>query len=186
MIRGHGFNSSEIEGHFSLAALVSDDKLLLGRKTRGYGRGKLVLPGGKDQYFMGNKNIDIFAGNRNAQREVLEETGLMIDSDRFRHAGVLYVATDDDNKDIQIYHTNTDHVEPDASSELIDPAWHPIDQLPYDEMPEDYRFWLPSILDGYVVIAFLETDIEDRLIAAQVMRQQIEPLGRLEEIPTGI
>jgi 8-oxo-dGTP diphosphatase len=29
-----------------------------------------------------------------------------------------------------------------------DPAWYPLDALPFDEMWEDDRFWLPRVLAG--------------------------------------
>ena len=65
-----------------------------------------------------------------------------------------------------------------ASSELADLAWCSVEKLPYDEMPKDYKLWLPHILAGYAVNAFFETDS-----GPKIFRQKLDTLGRMEEVP---
>ncbi len=39
--------------------------------------------------------------------------------------------------------------EPTATEEAV-PEWHPVDDLPYDEMWVDDRVWLPHLLAGEI------------------------------------
>src|SRR5665213_268958 len=172
----------ESEDTFSLVVIRSAGSVLLGRKTRGYGTGKLVLPGGSDHYYLSSQGIGLVEGGHNASREVQEETGLTIDSSQIVQKGVLYIATEEDSKDVVIYETYADRIEPTSSAELESVAWFEETTLPYEEMPADYALWLPSLLTGCVITGFLETD-HDEIVAGNIFIQQTNPLGRLQKLP---
>ncbi len=169
----------ESEDSFSLAVIQTRRRILLGRKSRGFAEGRLVLPGGKDHFYLSADGVSLTPGVFGASREVFEEAGLDIPPSAFRQVGMLHVATEEDNKDISIYTTTSSEAELKDSEELRDLSWIDIDELPYDEMPSDYKLWLPHILDGYAVNAYLETD-QDRIMGGDVFRQKIDPLGRSE------
>lgn len=171
----------ELEDYFSLSVIRSAGSLVLGRKTRGYGAGKLALPGGKDHYYLSELGIGLATGPQNASREIYEEVGLDIDPQLIARVGILYVSTEDDNKDVAIYEVTCRQASLTNTDELESVNWYPEDSLPYEEMPADYKLWLPSILAGYMVTAYLETD-HDEILEGKLFRQQINPLGRLEQV----
>lgn len=170
---------------FSLVVVRNSGDIVLGRKTRGYGAGKLVLPGGKDRYYLGDDGVALIPGIQDAEREVREELGVAIDPSDLRQLGMLHIATEDDNKDVKIFETHAERFPLSNSPELTDVRWHPTDRLPYADMPPDYRLWLPTVLADYAVTAFLKTD-EDELLGGTVFRQQLHPLGRMEKVDIGV
>ena len=122
----------------TLLFLIHGDEVLLIRKKRGHGAGKINGPGGK---------IEPGETPRaSACRETLEETGIRVAdatlAGRFRFVelngpqwyGYVFVARE---------HAGTPRETPEA-----DPFWCPIDALPFDEMWEDDRYWLPRLLAG--------------------------------------
>ena len=175
----------ESDDSFTLTVVRNAEKVVLGRKMRGFGEGQLVLPGGKNHYYLSAAGVDIVPGRDNAQREVREEVGFSIDRQEFTQVGVLHIATEDDNRDISIFEADCQNDVPTSSAELATTAWYAVPDLPYDEMPQDYKLWLPSVLSGYAVTAYLETDF-DRVVGGSVFRSARYPLGRLERVPVDI
>lgn len=177
----------DADDSFNLAVIRSAGGIVLGRKTRGYGTGRLVLPGGKDHYYISGEGIGIVPGVVDVSREVNEETGLDIDPKLFTQAAMLNVDTEDDIKSVAVYRAHSRQVPLTDSGEFADLDWYGTSDLPYDKMPEDYAHWLPHVLAGYAVTAFFDT-YEEKLLGGTVYRQQQNPLGRLEmlavEIPT--
>jgi 8-oxo-dGTP diphosphatase len=114
------------------------DEVLLIRKKRGHGAGKINGPGGKVD--PGETPVEA------AVRETGEEIGIRVmDPElkgRFRFVdlvapqwlGYVYLAHRFEGTPV--------------STEEADPAWYPIGALPFDEMWDDDRFWLPGVLDG--------------------------------------
>lgn len=122
----------------TLMFLVDAGRLLLIRKRRGHGAGKINGPGGKPE-----------AGESPLQcvlRETEEEVGV-----RPRHirlAAVLrFIDTRDDDWLGYIYLADGCLGEPRVTAEAV-PAWYSLEDLPFDEMWEDDRFWLPRVLAG--------------------------------------
>ena len=65
-----------------------------------------------------------------------------------------------DNKEnirIHIY-VATDWTGEPKESEEMNPKWFNIEDIPYDNMFEDDKYWLPLVLDGKKVKAFFEFD----------------------------
>jgi len=167
---------------YSLAVVRSAGGVALGRKTRGFGIGRLVLPGGKDRYYISGSGIGLVPGTVDVSREVFEETGLDIDPKLFTQAAMLALDTEDDTKTVAVYRAYCRQIPLKKSSEFSELDWYDEQRLPYDEMPPDYIQWLPHVLAGYAVTTFLETD-NDELVGGMIYRQQLEPLNRAEMIP---
>jgi 8-oxo-dGTP diphosphatase len=121
----------------TLVFVRRDDQVLLIRKQRGHGAGKINGPGGK---------VDPGETPQEAAvRETAEEVGIRVRDPelmgRFRFVdlaapqwlGYIYLAS---------RFEGTPH-----PTEEADPAWYPIQALPFDEMWDDDRFWLPRILE---------------------------------------
>jgi 8-oxo-dGTP diphosphatase len=123
-----------------LCFLVHDGQVLLGRKKRGFGAGRIVGPGGKVE--PGERPVEA------AAREVAEETGL-----RATHlseaAWITYrfPARPAWDQDARVFTTKRWTGEP-AESDEMNPRWWKTDDLPLDEMWDDARYWLPRILAG--------------------------------------
>lgn len=138
--------------------------IVLGTKARGFGTGKSVLPGGKEQFYLSPSGIHLFPGFFGASRELSQETGLSIPDAAWKQIGNLYVLSSDDERQVQLNQA----ILPakavlQGSGELADPTWVDESNLNYDEMPSDYRLWLPHILAGYSINAFFEIDDDDTI-----------------------
>ena len=125
----------------TLMFIRQGDRVLLIRKKRGHGAGKINGPGGK-----------VDEGETPTQcviRETFEEIRvhvrdpLLLGKFRFvdlsapQWFGYAYLATEFEGS-------------PEATDEA-DPCWYAVDALPFDEMWEDDRIWLPRLLDGECV-----------------------------------
>lgn len=113
-------------------------RLLLIRKKRGFGAGKVNGPGGK----LAPGETPLAA----AIREVEEEVGVTPTGVEAR--GTLsFVFSDGLTLHVAVF-TATDCVgEPTESDEAL-PFWCDETALPYDEMWADDRVWLPALLAG--------------------------------------
>jgi 8-oxo-dGTP pyrophosphatase MutT (NUDIX family) len=153
---GAPLDSDEV---YSLSVVRAEGALILGTKTRGFGMGQEVLPGGKEQFYLGLGGISLIPGFFGANRELRQETGLSVPEHKWRQVGNLYILTEDDERQVQLCEAKLDTKVPlQNSSELQDLSWVDESELPYDDMPDDYPLWLPYILGGYTINAFLEID----------------------------
>lgn len=121
--------------------------VLLARKKRGCGLGKLNAPGGK--MCDGDASIESCA-----VREVYEEVGLTIPEARLLPRGVIefnfpnkLVWSNQCHLYVVYQREDSEFGEPIESDEMA-PRWVSVDALPYDEMWADDRIWLPRVLNG--------------------------------------
>lgn len=122
----------------TLLFVVRDGKMLLIRKKRGLGAGKINGPGGR---------IDPGETPREcAVREVQEElrvtpTGLT------RRGELLFQFVDGYSIHVHVFEAADCDGEPEETDEAI-PLWTDLAHIPYDEMWADDRIWLPLMLEG--------------------------------------
>lgn len=131
-----------------LVLLTGPDGLLLARKRRGFGTGRLVAPGGKIE--PGE------TARAAAVREVREETGLVVADTDLEAAGHVRFSFEGraEVMDVALFRAVRWQGTPVASDELDSPAFHAVDALPHAEMWADDPHWLPAVLRGeYVDIA---------------------------------
>ncbi|MEZ5333688.1 MAG: 8-oxo-dGTP diphosphatase [Thermoanaerobaculia bacterium] len=122
----------------TLVFVVRDGEILLIRKLRGLGRGKINGPGGRLE--PGESPLEC------AVREVREE--LEIDVRGLSEAGELcFQFLDGYSIHVTVFRAAEVRGRPVATAEAI-PHWTPVADIPYDEMWEDDRIWLPHLLDG--------------------------------------
>lgn len=123
----------------TLVYLVRGEWVLLIRKLRGHGAGKVNAPGGLVE---AGESVET-----GAIREVAEEVGMRVNAlalrallryhdpaEGFAMAGFAFVSSDFQGTP--------------SRTEEADPFWCPIDAIPYDEMWENDRIWLPRVLRG--------------------------------------
>ena len=122
----------------NLCFIVKGGRVLLIRKKRGLGAGKINGPGGK-----------LEAGEtaeEAAIREVREEIG--VNPLNLENRGTLHFQFMDGYSLHCVVFVATDlEGDPVETPEAI-PFWTTVDEVPYDEMWEDDRHWLPEVLRG--------------------------------------
>jgi 8-oxo-dGTP diphosphatase len=121
----------------TLVFVIHGPQVLLIRKKRGLGAGKINGPGGK-----------LDPGETPEQcavRETREEVGL--DVSALVLAGELsFQFVDGYSTHVHVYRTQNFSGEPIETEEAL-PLWFDIDAIPYDEMWSDDRYWLPMLFD---------------------------------------
>ena len=121
----------------TLCLPVVDGRVLLIRKKRGVGAGLYNGPGGK---------IEPGETPREAVvREVREEVGLSVAPEKCGELAFTFGG--DPFMFVHVYRADEYDGTPRETEEAV-PRWYPVDDLPYDEMWPDDRYWFPLMLDG--------------------------------------
>ena len=121
-----------------LCFLRDRDRVLLIRKKRGLGAGKINAPGGKCEPGEPPHTAAI--------REMEEEVGVR-PSDLRNHGVLRFAFTDGYTLKVYVFLAYAG-VGTLRETEEADPFWTTTDALPFDEMWEDDRHWLPHVLSG--------------------------------------
>ena len=127
--------------------------MLLIRKKRGLGAGRIKGPGGK----LEAGETPLAAAIREVQEEIgvtpgaMEERGILHFQfvDGYSLHCVVFVATEYSGEPVET---------PEAT-----PLWFRIEEIPFDEMWEDDRYWLPEALAGRAFEAWFVFDGEQML-----------------------
>ncbi len=122
----------------TLTFIVKNQQILLIRKKRGLGAGKINGPGGKRE--AGETLLEC------AIREVQEE--LCITPINPEHLGESrFQFVDGYSIHVHIY-IATDYTGTPAETDEAIPLWFALSDIPYDDMWQDDRLWLPRLLRG--------------------------------------
>ena len=131
----------EAKDKATLVFVVKGDEVLLIRKKRGLGAGKINGPGGKLEPQETPRQC--------ALREVREELCIsLLDA---KPCGELrFQFTDHYSIHVYVFISTQFEGEPTETDEAI-PLWYKTSEIPYTEMWADDRIWLPRVLDGATV-----------------------------------
>ncbi|MEM6639350.1 MAG: 8-oxo-dGTP diphosphatase [Pseudomonadota bacterium] len=124
----------------TLMFVIDRDRILLIRKKRGLGAGKINGPGGRIE--PGETPEDC------AVRETIEETGITALSPTLR-GRARFQFTDGYALTVFCF-VSFDHSGQAVETDEALPLWTPIERIPYDEMWADDALWLPRLLRGEV------------------------------------
>lgn len=125
--------------HGTVCHVIRDDKTLLMRKQEGFGAGKLNAPGGKLREGETPEECIV--------REVFEETGLRLSSLK-KHGVLHFYFGEKDDPDWVVYVFSSTSFNGELKPSTEGPLeWVEVDRLPYDEMWEDDRHWVPLLLE---------------------------------------
>lgn len=137
----------------TLLFVVKDGNILLIRKKRGLGAGKINGPGGRIE--PGETPLEA------AVRETREELGIEAVTPDLR--GELHFQfLDGYSLHCSVFLAPDCVGEPVETDEAV-PLWTPLDAIPYHEMWEDDARWLPGVLDGGRFRGFFVFDQEKML-----------------------
>ena len=117
-------------------------RILLGMKKTGFGRGKYNGFGGKLE-----KDETPTAA---AVRELAEECGIIAKEADLSPAGelrFLFPANPELDHDVQLYVIREWQGQPQETDEMK-PVWFEVADIPYSEMWADDNYWLPAVLKG--------------------------------------
>ena len=128
--------------------LVKKNKVLLGKKTRGIGRGRLNGPGGGIE-----EGEDI---RKSATREVFEETGVKVLPDALEKVAIVHFHNIRDGLEkficrCHIFITKEWEGEPQNTNELTGQEWFDINDLPLDRMMASDKEWLSVALKKKII-----------------------------------
>jgi len=132
----NGWEAAELA---TIIFIVRDDQILLIRKKRGLGAGKINGPGGR---------LDPGETLAACAARELEEELLVKPVHEPVHRGqLLFQFTDGYSLHVHVFTATEILGEPTETEEAI-PLWTPLSAIPYHEMWADDKLWLPMLLEG--------------------------------------
>lgn len=165
-VRWEGWQAKDLA---TLVFVIRKGRILLIRKKRGLGKGKVNGPGGKLD--PGENAVEC------ATRECHEELGISVSALECMGEHKFQFV---DGYSIHCWVFRTSECEGEAveTPEAI-PLWTDIGSIPYDEMWEDDQIWLPMVIRGECFSARWVFD-DDRMLDYTIeMTEQVIPGGRL-------
>lgn len=133
----------------TLVFLQQKGQVLLGMKKRGFGAGKWNGFGGKLEP---GESVKVAAA-----RELHEEAGITV-PELSRRAVLLFEMTDPaDNALLEVHVYTADRIAQGTpvETEEMRPAWYSVDAVPLDSMWADDQYWLPQVLRGEMLTAWI-------------------------------
>lgn len=147
----------------SLCFILDGDRVLLIRKKRGVGAGKINGPGGKVE--AGETMID------SAVRETREEIGVTPLELELR-GELFFDFVGSHQVHCGVFIARAFAGDPAETNEAV-PMWRAIDAMPYDEMWEDDRTWFPLLLAGKYFRGGATVDPGDKV--REIYAEEIDP-----------
>jgi 8-oxo-dGTP diphosphatase len=139
--------------HANLCFILDGGRVLLIRKKRGFGAGKINGPGGKLE--PGETPL------QSAIRETQEEIG--VTPQELEEAGVLHFQFADGYSLLCTVFLARAHAGEPIETEEALPLWFALDAIPFEQMWADDRHWLPDALAGRRFDAWFEFEGETML-----------------------
>ena len=122
----------------TLIFVLDQGQVLLIRKKRGLGAGKINGPGGKSERDE--------TAQACAHRELTEELCILV-NDSDNRGRLRFQFIDGYSLDVTVFVAHQFTGTPTETDEAI-PLWFRLDEIPFDQMWEDDKIWLPKVLQG--------------------------------------
>jgi 8-oxo-dGTP pyrophosphatase MutT (NUDIX family) len=135
---------------------VSD--VMLAMKKIGFGIGRYNGVGGKVKEGESVEDATV--------RETSEEIGVSVDIKDLNKVGEIEFRFQDKSEWNQVVHIYTTEIwsgEPTESEEMK-PYWYKVEDIPYNDMWEDDKYWLPKVLNGEYVKGYCLFDSNQKII----------------------
>ena len=124
----------------TLLIVHKGDKVLLGMKKRGFGMGKWNGFGGKVDE---GETIE-----EAAKRELFEEAGITVNT--AENLGILdfsWEGKENEVLEVNIFKATDFSGEPQETEEMK-PQWFLVNEIPFEKMWSDDKYWLPMFLEN--------------------------------------
>lgn len=145
----------------TLVFLVQDGSILLARKKRGFGMGKWNGIGGKvdpgetvQQGMIRECQEEICATPKQYQQVAIHTFYVTYSGEPHTLRMHTFLCTDWEGEPIE--------------TEEMAPEWFDLEAIPYDEMWEDDKFWLPDVLNGKRLLGEFEFDETDHMLSHKI------------------
>lgn len=155
------------------------NRILLGRKKRGFGAFKYNGFGGKIQ------NNETF--RQCAVRELYEESGIRVNPDRLECVALFdfQFPYDESLTHISYVYTVRVHNVVAIESDEMEPHWFELAHIPYESMWAGDRRWLPMILEGRklkgsIIFGSDNSDVADMKLTDVDTVMESELLARID------
>lgn len=114
-------------------------RILLGMKKRGFGAGRWNGFGGKVQ---AGETIE-----QAAKREILEEAGIVVN--KMEKVGLIDFEFQGNPEilEVHVFRANDFEGQPGESEEMS-PTWYDVNEIPFEKMWPDDKYWFPLFLAG--------------------------------------
>jgi len=136
----------------TISFCLKDNEILLGMKKLGFGAGKWNGFGGKVEESEEIKSA--------AAREIFEESTLQVEEAALEQLAILQFYFESEH----VFECHVFLVKQwqgnAKESEEMRPEWHLIDNLPFDEMWEADRKWMPLILSGKKIEGIVNFNVD--------------------------
>ena len=145
----------------TLALLKRRDEILLALKKRGFGEGKYNGVGGK------------INENETPEEAMIRETQeeISVTPTKYEKVGIVefdeFIKGKKQNLVFHLYMVNEWVGEPAESEEMI-PFWFRIDNIPYDKMFKDDKYWFPLIMEGKKIKAYFNFDENWNILSSKI------------------
>ena len=160
--------------------LRKDNKILLATKKRGFGVGKIMGVGGKQE---NDERIE-----ETAIREVEEEIGVHITKIE-RMATVifddLYYRNEPERVPMYVFIATEWEGEPQESDE-VKPEWYTLSDIPYEKMWEDAQVYLPRVIRGEKFEAYFRYNEKDECVEQWVHEIPEKIIAHLSDAQLGM
>ncbi|NXK20087.1 8ODP triphosphatase, partial [Arenaria interpres] len=140
---------------FTLVLVVQPTRVLLGMKKRGFGAGLWNGFGGKVQP---GESIE-----EAARRELLEESGLTVDTLQKMGRITFEFVGNSELMDVHIFRADEFHGEPTESEEMR-PQWFQLDEVPFNHMWADDIYWFPLVLQKKLFRGYFKFQGQDTIL----------------------
>ncbi|NXX47527.1 8ODP triphosphatase, partial [Tricholaema leucomelas] len=140
---------------FTLVLVVQPSRVLLGLKKRGFGAGLWNGFGGKVQP---GESIE-----EAARRELLEESGLTVDTLQKMGQITFEFVGNPELMDVHIFRADDFHGEPKESEEMR-PQWFQLDEVPFNSMWADDAYWFPLLLQKKLFRGYFKFQGQDTIV----------------------
>ncbi|XP_054017280.1 oxidized purine nucleoside triphosphate hydrolase [Dryobates pubescens] len=140
---------------FTLVLVVQPPRVLLGMKKRGFGAGLWNGFGGKVQP---GESIE-----EAARRELLEESGLTVDTLQKMGQITFEFVGNSELMDVHIFRADDFHGEPTESDEMR-PQWFQLDEVPFNHMWADDAYWFPLVLQRKLFRGYFKFQGQDTIL----------------------
>ncbi|NXN11875.1 8ODP triphosphatase, partial [Indicator maculatus] len=141
---------------FTLVLVVQPPRVLLGMKKRGFGAGLWNGFGGKVQP---GESIE-----EAARRELLEESGLTVDTLQKMGQITFEFVGNSELMDVHIFRADDFHGEPTESDAEMRPQWFQLDEVPFNRMWADDAYWFPLVLQKKLFRGYFKFQGQDTIL----------------------